>query len=489
MADDERRQVIERVRERVTPDADERDAMREAVAELTARIEAEIAERGLDADVVQVGSTARRTWLAGDRDIDLFVRFPADLDRDTLERYGLEIGNAVLPDGHEEYAEHPYVTGEFEGFDVDLVPCYDVGDGSSLQSAVDRTPHHNAYLRERVDDDLAGEMRVFKQFLKGIGVYGSNLRTQGFSGYLSELLVLEYGDVATLLSAAADWHPPVVFDPENHGTRSHDDPLVMVDPTDPARNVAAVCSAENLARLQHYAREFLSTPREELFESQTPESIEPADVRAHLERRGTTPVAVVFDAPDLVDDQLYPQLRKSLSGVRDELDRRGFEPIRAMYAAADSTDSVDRGDGRAVLFVELAHRTLPSIERHDGPPVHVRRHAEGFYAAYADSAANAVENGGDSPSKNHDDASTENNDIPPKSYGPFVHGDRYVVERDRPFTDAVELLRSAELFSVGLGARIETALEADYDVLVGDEVAALCEEFGTELADYFDPQP
>ena len=468
---DERRQVIERVRERITPDAAEREAMRAAVASLTERVEAELAELPVEGDVVQVGSTARGTWLAGDRDIDLFVRFPPSLDRETLERYGLEIGNAVLPGGHEEYAEHPYVTGEFESFDVDLVPCYDVGEGSALQSAVDRTPHHNAYLRAHIDDDLATEMRVFKQFLKGIGVYGSNLRTEGFSGYLSELLVLEHGDFASLLEAAADWHPPVVFDPEDHGSQSHDDPLVMVDPTDSTRNVAAVCSAANLARLQHYARDFLDDPRAELFESATPAPLAPEAVRTHVDRRGTTPVAIVFDAPDIVDDQLYPQLRKSLSGVRDELDRRGFEPIRAATFA----------DERAVLFVELAHRTLPAIERHDGPPVHVRQHAEGFYEAYADD--------GDAYADDEEGHDEPDSDSAPDVYGPFVDGDRYVVERAREFTDAAELLASEELFTVGLGARIQTTLEDDYDVLVDDAVATLCDEFGSELAAYFDPQP
>ncbi|MGQ4554441.1 CCA tRNA nucleotidyltransferase [Halobellus sp. GM3] len=466
MADaDERRRVIERVRERVTPDAAEREAMRSAVAALTERVEAELSDLPVEADVVQVGSTARGTWLAGDRDIDLFVRFPADLERETLERYGLDIGNAVLPDGHEEYAEHPYVTGEFEGFDVDLVPCYDVGDGASLQSAVDRTPHHNAYLEARIDDDLAGEIRVFKQFLKGIGVYGSNLRTEGFSGYLSELLVLEHGGVDALLRAAADWHPPVSFDPENHGTGSHDDTLVMVDPTDPERNVAAVCSAENVARLQHYARGFLDAPRAGLFESREPDPLAPAAVRAHVERRGTTPVAVVFDAPDIVDDQLYPQLKKSLAGVRGELGRRGFGPIRSTAFA----------DDRAVLFVELAHRRLPAIERHDGPPVAVRGHADGFYEAYAGERDAPDERGGGG--------------TPPETYGPFIDGNRYVVERPRPFTDAVDLLRSDELFSVGLGAQIESRLADGYDVLVGDDVATLCEEFGVELASYFDPRP
>ncbi|MFC6874129.1 CCA tRNA nucleotidyltransferase [Halobellus marinus] len=473
MADaDERRRVIARIRERVTPDAEERAAMRAAVQSLTERIEAQLADLPVEADVIQVGSTARGTWLAGDRDIDLFVRFPPDLDRETLERYGLAVGNAVLPDGHEEYAEHPYVAGKFEGFDVDLVPCYDVDDGAALQSAVDRTPHHNAYLRDRIDDDLAGEVRVFKAFLKGIGAYGSNLRTEGFSGYLAELLVLETGGFEALLQSAAGWHPPVTFDPEEHGTESHDDPLVMVDPTDPTRNVAAVCSAANVGRLQHYAREFLDTPREELFEPREPDPLSPADVRDHVERRATTPVAVVFDAPDIVDDQLYPQLRKSLSGVRDELDRRGFGPIRAATFA----------DDRAVLFVELTHRTLPAIERHEGPPVHVRDHAEGFFEAYADQMSDESE----TDATEAEDADADERS---KSYGPFIEGDRYVVERKRSHTDAVEFLRSEELFAVGLGARVETALSEDYEVLAGRGVATLCEEFGTELARYFDPQP
>ena len=462
--------VIEAIRRRVTPDDAERTAMRDAVTRLSERIESEVAELPVDADIVQVGSTARGTWLAGDRDIDLFVRFPPDLDRELLERYGLAVGNAVLPDGHEEYAEHPYVTGEFEGFDVDLVPCYAVADAAAPQSAVDRTPHHNAYLEARLDDDLAGEVRVFKQFLKGIGAYGSDLRTRGFSGYLSELLVLEYGDVESLLAAAAGWQPPVTFDPEDHATKSHDDPLVMVDPTDPARNVAAVCAAANVARLQHYARAFLDDPRTALFEPRDPEPLDAAAVRSHIDRRGTSPVAVVFDAPDIVDDQLFPQLRKSLSGVRDELDRRGFGPIRAATFA----------DDRAVLFVALAPRRLPRIERHEGPPVHVREHAEGFYGTYD---ADDGSEGSGRDASDGDDADRG------ATYGPFVDGDRYVVERERAFADAAAFLRSEELFGVGLGARVETQLRNDYEVLVGEAVAKLAPEFGRALAGYFDPRP
>ncbi|OAQ53532.1 hypothetical protein HTG_08625 [Natrinema mahii] len=444
--------VLAEVRERVTPDEAERTRLREVADRLIDRAEAAATERCDGADVLQVGSTARNTWIAGDRDIDIFVRFPPELDRETLEEYGLAVGHETLPTGHEEYAEHPYVKGEVEGFDVDVVPCFRLESATEIRSAVDRTPFHTQYLRRRLDDELAGDVRLAKQFLKGIGAYGSDLRTRGFSGYLTELLVCEYGGFRPLLEAAADWRPPVKLDPEDHGTKAFDDPLVIIDPTDPERNVAAVCSAANVARFQHYARAFLESPRPTWFEPETADPLTEAELRAHLERRGTTPVAVRFDAPDLVEDQLYPQLRKSLDGITRGLDDRGFDVFRAMAMA----------DGTAVVFVELAVSERPGVERHVGPPVHVRDHADGFYDAYADDS---------------------------DAYGPFIDADRYVTEREREFTTAREFLESDRLFDVGLGAHVETVLEDGYEVLVGDDVTALLGAFGTELATYFEPRP
>jgi len=457
--------VVEAVRERVSPTDDERARLQRVADAVMADAEAAVAELPVDADVVQVGSTARGTWTAGDRDVDVFVCFPPTLDRETLEEYGLTVGHAVLPEGREEYAEHPYVVGERDGYAVDLVPCYAVESATEIQSAVDRTPFHTRYLEARLDGDSAGDVRVAKQFLKGIGAYGSDLRTRGFSGYLTELLVLEYGGFRGLVEAAADWHPPIRLDPADHGTATFDDPLVVVDPTDPERNVAAVCSADNVARLQHYARDLLDDPRTDLFTEREPEPLDASAVEAAVDRRATTPVALRFPAPNVVEDQLWPQLRKSLDGLRSELDRRGFDVFRAAaFAAEGSGDSADSGaaTGDAVLFIELAVAERPAVERHEGPPVHVREHAGGFYEKY---------------------------DGDPDVAGPFVDGDRYVVERPREFTAAAEFLSSEAVFDVGLGPHVESALTDGYDLLVGTDIAALADDFGVELASYFDPKP
>ncbi|MWV63425.1 CCA tRNA nucleotidyltransferase [Halorubrum sp. JWXQ-INN 858] len=481
--------VLARVRERVVPEPAERERLATTAAALAERARGAIADLPIDADVVQVGSTARATWVAGDRDIDLFVRFPPDLDREELESYGLTVGHAVLPDGHEEYAEHPYVKGEYGGFDVDLVPCYDVADATALVSAVDRTPFHDAYLTERLDDDLADDVVLAKAFLKGIGAYGSDLRTEGFSGYLTELLVVELGGFVPLVESARSWHPPVEFDPEGHAERTFDDPLVVVDPTDPTRNVAAVLSAANLARLQHYARDFLDRPRDSLFVAEPPEPLDSGEVRDHLDRRGATPVAVVFDAPDLVDDQLWPQLRRSLDGVVRGLSDHGFDVLRAQAmvsgengnAAGDGDDREadgnaggggnDRGGsnrpvdspGRAALYAELEVTERPRVERHEGPPVAVRKHAEGFYRTYAD-------------------------DVDPDTYGPYIDGDRYVVEREREFTTVREYLEDEAASDVALGAQVEREF-GDREVLVGDAVTTLVDGFGRALREFYEPYP
>ena len=470
--------VLSRVRERVLPEPEERERLRAAAATLTDRTREAIADLPVDADAVQVGSTARGTWVAGDRDIDLFVRFDADLDRAELEEHGLAVGHAVLPDGHEEYAEHPYVKGSYEGFDVDLVPCHDVETAGDLVSAVDRTPFHDAYLSARLDDDLAADVVLAKAFLKGIGAYGSDLRTEGFSGYLTELLVLELGGFVPLVESARSWHPPMEFDPEGHAERTFDDPLVVVDPTDPTRNVAAVLSATNLARFQHYARELLAAPSEGLFEPDEPEPLGPKQVRAHLDRRGTTPVAIVFDAPDVVDDQLWPQLRRSLDGIVGGLNGHGFDVLRAraMTDAAEATDAggatdVDNGteradageSTRAALYAELEVTERPAVARHEGPPVAVRKHAASFYESYVD-------------------------DVDPDTYGPFIDGDRYVVEREREFATVREYLESDAAGDVALGAQVETAFD-DRDVLVGEAVATLAPAFGRPLREFYEPRP
>lgn len=445
------RSTVETVRERVEPTDAEREQLEKTAAHVIERTKEAVAELPVEADVLRVGSTGRETWLRGDRDIDVFVRFPTTLDRESLREYGLAVGHRVLPDGRLEYAEHPYVTGEVSGYSIDLVPCFGVESAADIRSAVDRTPFHAEYISDRLARELATDVRVLKRFCETIGIYGSDLRTRGFSGYLSELLVLEYGGFIEVVEAAAEWRPPVILDPENHAAAEFDDPLVVIDPTDPQRNVAAVVTTENVARFQHHARLLIADPSTERFEVPAPATIDANALTSHLDARSTTVIAVRFPVPEMVEDQLYPQLRRSRDGIVDALGERGFLVLRAdLFARED-----------AVIFLELAISEQPAITRHPGPPVHVRNHAEAFLARW-DGVA---------------------------TYGPFIQGDRYVVEREREFTTATAFLRSDAILEARLGAEIEEFIAHERDVLVGDQILDLLPTFAEELAAFYDPKP
>ena len=447
----ELRATLESVRERVQPSQDERDRLEQATEAVMDRARAAVEALPVTADVIRVGSTARDTWLRGERDIDIFVRFPNSLAHEELRKYGLRVGQTVLPDGRLEYAEHPYVSGEFEGYMIDLVPCFAVESGNDIRSAVDRTPFHASYVKERLDAPLANDVRVLKRFCDAIGIYGSDLRTQGFSGYLTELLILEYGDFETVVEEAAEWRSPVKFDPEDHGAVDFDDPLVMIDPTDPCRNVAAVVTATNVARFQHHARELIADPDVARFDVPPLPQITAETLREHLTRRGSTPIAIRFPVPGMVEDQLFPQLRRTRDGIVAMLGEHGFLVTRAAVFH----------EAEAVIFLELAIAKLPNIERHAGPPVHVKQHSRAFLNQWDD----------------------------PSVYGPFISGDRYIVEREREFTSASALLRSDEILSASLGAELVEDISNHRHILVGDQIIDLLPEFSSELAQFYDPRP
>ena len=182
---------------------------RDHVCGLAKRLLASIAESGKAQGMV-VGSIARHTWLRGDRDLDVFMLFDPSLPREELELQGLalarSIAGAYTDKFHEKYAEHPYINANIDDVDVDLVPCYKVDSATKIQSAVDRTPFHTRYITDKING-LIDDVLLLKRFTKAGGIYGSDQMTEGFSGYLCELLVLHYGGFTPLLEAAAGWRP------------------------------------------------------------------------------------------------------------------------------------------------------------------------------------------------------------------------------------------------------------------------------------------
>jgi tRNA nucleotidyltransferase (CCA-adding enzyme) len=401
------------------------------------------------AEGMVVGSVARNTWVKGDRDLDVFMLFDPVMPRESLEKEGLSLARAIAcrftDQSCEKYAEHPYINACIRSVDVDLVPCYKVDRPTSIQSAVDRTPFHTRYIAEKING-LVDDVLLLKRFAKAGGVYGSDQMTEGFSGYLCELLILHYGSFSQLLRAAAEWRPHLVIDIEHHAAKDFDEPLVVVDPVDPKRNVAAAVSLDRMVEFIELARGYNEAPSEKFFEIPDPPIINQEDLAALLEERGTSLIAVTFQTPPYIEEIVVPQLKRSVHAVTEHLERNGFVVHHAHYRM---------GPERCILLFELLVAELPKIRRHMGPPLWNRVNAEKFRE------------------KHH------NQPLP----GPFIMDGRYETEVPREWTSAAALLSSPALLNVSLGRHVRQSLEKNWRVSIGFE--CWDEEFAAFLASFF----
>jgi tRNA nucleotidyltransferase (CCA-adding enzyme) len=428
----------------IVPDAGERGQVRD----FCLRVERELTEwvrgAGFRAAAEVHGSVARGTWLAGERDFDVFIVLDEGYGREVLPNV-LEAVKGYVGEGWvEAYAEHPYVIAEVDGFGVEFVPCFRVDPREGLVSATDRTPLHTEFVGGRLTPGMRDEVRLLKRFMKGVGVYGAEVRVGGFSGYLCELLVIHLGYFEGVLERAAVWRRGEVLDllggsdPEALGKR-FGEPLIVPDPVDPGRNVASAVSETSFWTLTAAARAFLEKPRRVFF---FPDDA-PVEVSRLLEgirsRDSSLLFVVVEDGDVEVPDVLWGQLYKSGRAISGFLDKSGFRVMRSTVWSDE--------ESRHVFVFELEEAVLPGVVRRMGPPVGMEESGRRFVKAHL-GAEDTVS-------------------------GPWIEGRRWWVEVRRPEPEARRLLAQAlgdggrEVgVSRGIGERMRRGL----GVLLGDEI-------------------
>lgn len=463
------RDVCGKILGSVTPDEEEGQRISRLASDVRDRLAGEARKVGLEAEVEVGGSVAKGTWLRGEADVDIFMLLPPSLGRGVLEGECLEVAKRALGEWpwRERYAEHPYLEAFVEGVTVNVVPCYYVKRGAWI-SAADRSPFHTAYVRSRlVDQDLSGEMRLLKRFMRGVGAYGAEIRVGGFSGYLCELLVINYGSFLGVLEGASTWRRGEVIDVEGlYGGRPEearvmfDAPLIVVDPVDRNRNVAAAVAEERLAEFVFASRGFLKAPSERFFYPPETAPLEASELVKRLRGRGSDLVLLTFTQGGLVPDVLWGQLYKTLRSVRGLLERHDFRVIRAS-AWSDE-------EGLNALIFEVESSVLPSSKRHVGPPA-LSREAESFLNRHL-GAEDTVS-------------------------GPWVEGGRWVVEKRRVYPDAVHLLRDKLIEGgkgLGVGSRLAGGVRESLEVMVKEEVLGLyasCRGFAVFLTGFLVGRP
>ena len=462
-------EIFKTVLERITP----KKAQRAKIEGLAKKLEAKVAEVsrrfGVEAEVRLEGSVAKDTWLSEEPDVDIFMRVPKTIPRKSLGKVCLQIAKKATEGAQhiERFAEHPYLEAIVDGVRVNIVPCYKVEKGEWL-SATDRTPYHTDYVKSRLDKQMLSEVRLLKKFMKGIGVYGAEIKIGGFSGYLCELLVLHFKSFLNTLEAFAHYKRRMTIDIENYYKGRENElkllfkePLVIVDPVDKGRNVASAVQPQKLFTFTVAARAFLKNPSLKFFYPPETKALSVKKLKQKLEMHGSAFIFITFGKVDAVPDVLWGQLYKSHRSLQKLIQLNGFKILRSQPWSDEKMLNM--------FIFQLEQRFLSPVKKHLGPPIEKEKDCEKFLAKHLTNSRVVS--------------------------GPYIEDGRWVVELRRKYVDAVALL-SEKLRdggrNAGVAEQVSKVLRKGFQIVVDDEVLDVYKknsEFAKFLTEFLSGKP
>ncbi len=421
------KEVEQKVLEKIVPDKNNRLKLETTIEELKTVVLKHTQKISFPIEIELVGSTAKDTYLRNSLDIDLFLCFPSSTSMGELEKIGLSIGRKVLTKREECFAEHPYLRGEFKGYKTEIVPCYKIESASQKLSAVDRTPLHTTYVTQHLKEKQKNEVRLLKQFLKGIGCYGAEAEVEGFSGYLCEILILKYNSFQNLLVCAQHWRYGEQLFLHNETLPHFDTPLIFIDPIDSERNVSSALSKEKFDLFIKACKAYLTRPQITFF---FPNKIELWSLDKIRKEIGVKKfIGLIIKKPEIIAENLYPQVRKAVRSIIDLCTQYDFKIIDSFFHITN--DSV-----YIVLHPEKSKISETMV--HMGPPVNLKKNAEDFIEKWINS--------------------------PRTIKKPFDKNGRLYVEIKREYIEIKKLLEG-QIGTLSLGKHIDHIVQEDFTIL------------------------
>jgi tRNA nucleotidyltransferase (CCA-adding enzyme) len=314
------------------------------------------------------GSFAKGTWLENDTDIDFFVMIEPNVERAEFEELGKSVGYHALKKykPYLRYSEHPYVEGKVDGTRINIVPCYRV-EKNKWKSAADRSPFHTDFMQAKLNDNLKSQVRMLKKFLKAVGIYGSQIAVSGFSGYVTEVLILKYGSFKGVLQVFSELKPNhiISIDPPNERViGKFTSSVIIIDPIDSNRNLGAAISANCVAKFVLASRLFLKNPSIGFMRiSRRPN----AKIRNQIE---SSLLIIEFNIQKRSPDILWGQLKRKLTSISKMLSNSRFEIIKKFCFTDEEKHAV------FIFMIESAN--LPKISINRGPEVYLKAETDSY---------------------------------------------------------------------------------------------------------------
>jgi tRNA nucleotidyltransferase (CCA-adding enzyme) len=379
--------------------------------DVRSRIQEKIDELGLTDKVDYVetqGSYVKGTDLPSNgSDMDIFVVFNPSVGEEERKDLGLKIGLATLD---EEYAssqgwsnfkvdekdqENKYAEAFFDvdgqTVEVQIVPTrnmdkYDIikkeingqketADGKKISIGMERTPHQTKFMNENLTIEQKLEVRTLKKFMKETGLYDSSVKSQGFSGYSTEVLIHNLGSFENVVDYFADYKMGKVVglpsesemkDLEEHGVEltyitknnetkdkyteeyynTHEsyknNSIHITDPIDPNRDIGGAISEAKLAKTiltMKHVKEY----------GKAPDKIEPTTMNG---------VSLTFTSSGTDENTVGSQVQSLQNDMVAKLDELGFKVEKEFDESKEIVDGFSINPNRINIEQEKGSKEM-----------------------------------------------------------------------------------------------------------------------------------
>lgn len=313
------------------------------------------------------GSGAKGTWIRGQFDADIFVLF------DYEKFYDKDISK-ILEKELKKHFKFSKVHGSRDYFQVrqkeflfEVIPILGIKKASEAQNITDVSPLHSLFVKKNINNKLADEIGILKQFCRANNIYGAESYIQGFSGYVCELLIIYYKSFINLLKNSVKWESQVVIDIKKYYKNKNEifnkinksklqSPLIIIDPVQKDRNAAAALSFEKFELFRQKAKEFLKNPSKKFF-------VKKEITIDELKKKAKNKKLIILDVKALAgkEDVVGSKLLKCLNYINKKLAENGFNVI-------DFGWRWDKAEKATFWFI-LDKKDLELYIKQIGPPV------------------------------------------------------------------------------------------------------------------------
>ena len=350
---------------KISPSKKEREAVSKVIDEFLKKLKSRLKE----CELLIGGSMGKDSWLSGDHDVDIFVKFPKKYYKKDISKIlqgRLKNIKFNLVHGSRDYLQINKGSYLFE-----IIPVINIKKHEDALNITDVSPLHVTWVKKNAKNH--DEIRLTKAFLKANNLYGAESYKKSFSGYVVELLTIYYGNFNNLVVEASGWKEPVVIDIErfyknkkevlNNLNKDKLSSLILIDPVQPDRNAAASLSGEKFNEFIELCDRYLRNPSEEFF-------VEKKFDLNGLKNKYKKYDIIVLKAKELEgkEDVVGGKLLKAFNYIKEKIIKEGWKVKEANW----------EWNNEVLFYYVVEKKKLSGEVIHYGPPKKLSEHVEQF---------------------------------------------------------------------------------------------------------------